>query len=65
MGLTFGQTDASDSNSFFHNLGAADTLHHGWALLAGTFFNLANILVVAAISVFLRQDPGIGDKDET
>jgi len=51
VGVTFGRTAPGDPNSFFNNLSTADTLHHGWALLAGAVFNLANILVVAAISV--------------
>jgi glucose uptake protein len=50
-GVTFGRTDPSSPDSFFLNLTAASALHHVWAILAGTVFNLGNILVVAAISV--------------
>ncbi|MBI4164509.1 MAG: AcrB/AcrD/AcrF family protein [Acidobacteria bacterium] len=51
VGVTFGRTDPGDPNSFFNDLSAASGTHHGWALVAGAIFNLANILIVAAISV--------------
>jgi glucose uptake protein len=51
FGLTLGRTDPSSADSFFQNLISASTSHYIWALLAGGIFNLANILVVAAISV--------------
>ena len=51
LGLSFGRTDPNDANSFINNLTAANATHHGWAVLAGVVFNIANILIVAAISV--------------
>jgi glucose uptake protein len=51
VGLTFGYTDPSGADSFFRNLSTAGNSHLAWAILAGTVFNIANILIVAAISV--------------
>ena len=51
IGLTFGRTDAASSDSFFHNLSAADATHIGYAFLGGVVFNLGNILLVAAIGI--------------
>jgi len=51
MGLTLGRTDPSSMDSFFQNLGAADARHLTYAFLGGVVFNLANILIVAAIAI--------------
>lgn len=51
VGVTFGRTDPASADSFFRNLATASAGHHLWAVLAGAVFNLANILIVAAISV--------------
>ncbi len=48
-GLTVGRTDAASPDSFFQNLSAADTRHIVLALAGGIIFNVANILLVAAI----------------
>jgi glucose uptake protein len=50
-GLTFGRTDAASPDSFFRNLAAADHTHLAWAFLGGIVYNIANILIVAAIAV--------------
>jgi glucose uptake protein len=51
LGLTLGRTDAASPDSFFHNLGSADTRHLTYAFLGGIVFNAANILVVGAIAI--------------
>jgi glucose uptake protein len=51
LGFTLGRTDAASPDSFIANLRAADS-HHLWlALLGGIVFNIANILLVAAIAM--------------
>jgi len=50
-GVTFGRTDPASLDSFLRNLTGASTGHLAWAIVAGVVFNLANILVVAAISI--------------
>jgi glucose uptake protein len=54
MSLVFAFTMGSsgnDESSFLNNVRAADGSNIGWALLAGVIFNLANILLVAAIDL--------------
>jgi glucose uptake protein len=48
--LTLGST-GNDATSFLNNVRAADGSNIGWALLAGVIFNLANLLLVAAIDM--------------
>jgi glucose uptake protein len=48
LGLTLGSSAGSPS-SFASNLRQADGWHIFWALLAGVVFNVANLLLVAAI----------------
>jgi glucose uptake protein len=49
-GISLGSTDDS-ANSFWRNLGAAGGGKIAYALAAGAVFNLANLLLVAAISI--------------
>ena len=51
IGVTLGRTDPASADSFFQNLSAADSRHLIYALLGGAIFTLANILIVAAISI--------------
>jgi len=51
MGFTLGRTDAASPDSFLANLSAADGHHWLLAFLGGLVFNIANILVVAAIAI--------------
>jgi glucose uptake protein len=48
--LTLGSTN-NGPDSFLHNVQSADPSNIGWALLAGVIFNLANLLLVAAIDM--------------
>ncbi|MGH9713917.1 MAG: GRP family sugar transporter [Candidatus Acidiferrales bacterium] len=48
--LTLGSI-GNDATSFLNNVRAADASNIGWALLAGVIFNLANLLLVAAIDM--------------
>src|ERR1700723_2181609 len=48
--LTMGST-TSGPTSFLNNVRSADLSNIGWALLAGIIFNLANLLLVAAIDM--------------
>jgi glucose uptake protein len=48
--LTMGSTNNS-AISFLNNVRSADLSNIGWALLAGVIFNLANLLLVAAIDM--------------
>ena len=50
-GLTLGRTDPASPESFFHNLGSAGGRNLLLALVGGAIFNLANILLVAAIGI--------------
>jgi glucose uptake protein len=50
-GLTLGRTDAASPASFFQNLAAADRSHWACAFAGGVVFNMANILIVAAIAI--------------
>src|ERR1700722_1795773 len=52
--LLYALTMGSISNgpdSFLHNVHSADGSNIGWALFAGVIFNLANLLLVAAIDM--------------
>lgn len=48
--LTMGSVGHNDA-SFLANVHSADVSNIGWALLAGVIFNLANLLLVAAIDM--------------
>ena len=48
--LTMGSTNGGPAN-FLNNVRSADLSNIGWALLAGVIFNLANLLLVAAIDM--------------
>ena len=48
--LTMGSTNDGPT-SFLNNVHSADLSNIGWALLAGIIFNLANLLLVAAIDM--------------
>jgi glucose uptake protein len=48
--FTMGST-SNDPSSFINNVHSADLSNIGWALLAGVIFNLANLLLVAAIDM--------------
>jgi len=49
-GLTLGAAGGGEL-SFFNNLRQADARHLGYALLGGIIFNIANLLLVAAIDI--------------
>ena len=51
IGLTFGYTDAASPDSFFHNLSGASFMNLVYAFVGGAIFNLANLLLVAAIAL--------------
>lgn len=51
LGLTLGRTDPSSPDSFFQNLTQASGTSMLLAFLGGAVFNLANLLLVAAIAV--------------
>src|ERR1019366_4661377 len=51
VGFTLGRTDAASPDSFLANLHAADAHHLLLAFLGGVVFNIANILLVAAIAI--------------
>lgn len=51
IGVTLGRTDAASPDSFFQNLATADQRHIAYAFLGGIIFNIANILLVAAIAI--------------
>jgi glucose uptake protein len=48
LGITLGSAEGGPS-SFINNLRHADGVHLFWAFLAGILFNLANLLLVAAV----------------
>lgn len=50
LGLTLGNTDRGPL-SFANNLAQSDASHVLWALAGGAVFNLANLLLVAAIEI--------------
>src|SRR6201987_5838488 len=51
LGFTMGSTDPSSPDSFMANLRDADAQHILLALVGGVVFNIANILLVAAIDI--------------
>jgi glucose uptake protein len=51
LGLTLGRTDPASPDSFFRNLSQASSVKLLLAFLGGAVFNLANLLLVAAIAV--------------
>ncbi len=51
MGFTLGNTNPASPDSFMSNLRAADGHHVLLAILGGVVFNIANILLVAAIAI--------------
>ncbi|MDE3179692.1 MAG: AcrB/AcrD/AcrF family protein [Acidobacteriota bacterium] len=51
LGLTAGRTQASSADSFFHNLGSASLHNFILAFAGGIIFNIANVLLVAAIAI--------------
>src|SRR5277367_2596423 len=50
LAFTLGST-SHDASSFLNNVSAADASNIGYTLLAGVIFNLANLLLVAAIDM--------------
>jgi glucose uptake protein len=50
LGFTLGSAGGGEL-SFMHNLKQADGTHIGYALLGGVIFNVANLLLVAAIDI--------------
>src|ERR1700681_1053675 len=48
--FTLGST-ANDANSFLNNVHSADTSNIVWVMVGGAIFNLANLLLVAAIDM--------------
>src|SRR3954447_2179686 len=46
-----GSTSAGDPNSFLNNVHSADSSNIVYMLIAGAIFNLANLLLVAAIDM--------------
>src|SRR5438309_8165145 len=50
LALTMGST-GNDANSFLNNVHAADTNNILWTMVGGSIFNLANLLLVAAIDM--------------
>jgi len=51
IGFTLGTTNSASADSFMTNLGRADAQHLLLAFLGGIIFNIANILLVAAIAI--------------
>jgi glucose uptake protein len=51
MGFTLGNTSPGSPDSFMANLGRADARHLLLAFVGGIVFNIANILLVAAIAI--------------
>ena len=51
MGFTLGRTHPGSPDSFMTNLGRADVHHVLLAFVGGIVFNIANILLVAAIAI--------------
>jgi glucose uptake protein len=50
LALTMGST-GNDANSFLNNVHSADTNNILWTMVGGAIFNLANLLLVAAIDM--------------
>lgn len=51
LGVTAGRTQAVSPDSFFHNLGSASLHSIILAFAGGVIFNVANVLLVAAIAI--------------
>jgi glucose uptake protein len=51
IGLTFGRTDPSSPDAFFQNLSSVSAQNAVSAFLGGVVFNVANMLLVAAIAI--------------
>lgn len=51
LGFTLGRTDAASPDSFIQNLTAANSRHLVLAFVGGVVFNIANLLLVAAIAL--------------
>ncbi len=51
VGLTLGRTDPASPDSFVQNLANADARHLIYGFMGGIVFNIANILIVAAIAL--------------
>lgn len=51
LGFTLGRTDAASPDSFIHSLTSADGRHLLLAFAGGVIFNIANLLLVAAIAL--------------
>jgi len=51
LGFTLGRTDPTSADSFLPNLRTADAHHLLLAFVGGVVFNIANILLVAAIAI--------------
>jgi len=49
IGVTMGRTDAASPDSFFHNLSSASTRAVVLSLVSGAIWNLANMLIFAAM----------------
>lgn len=51
IGFTFGRTDPSSPDSFLQNLRSASAVNLAYAFAGGVVFNVANLLLVAAIAI--------------
>ena len=51
VGFTLGRTDPASGDSFLLNLGSTDSRHLLLAFVGGVVFNIANIVLVAAIAI--------------
>ncbi len=51
LGLTFGMTNPASADSFFHSLAQASGRVWALAFAGGVIFNIANLLLVAAIAI--------------
>jgi glucose uptake protein len=51
LALTMGRTDPLSPDSFLNNLRSADSRHIFFAFLGGAIWNVANIILVAAIAI--------------
>ena len=51
IGLTLGRSQPGDTDSFFNNFGSASAGNYALAFMGGVVFNVANMLLVAAIAI--------------
>lgn len=51
LGVTAGRVQAASADSFFHNLASASLHNMLLAFVGGVIFNIANVLLVAAIAI--------------